>query len=92
MQALYDSLAFFLLLNLGAGMWRVFQGPTAADRMLAAQLFGTHAVAILILLAASGSAPALFDIALVFALLAAMTAVAFVRMAWSGTEDENDRV
>ncbi len=36
MQPLY--LALFLLLNLGAGMWRVLRGPTAADRMLAAQL------------------------------------------------------
>ena len=41
MQTLYFALAFFLLLNLVAGMWRVLCGPTAADRMLAAQLFGT---------------------------------------------------
>ncbi len=51
MQTLYLALALFLLLNLGAGMWRVLRGPTAADRMLAAQLFGTTAVAVLLLLA-----------------------------------------
>ena len=51
MQGLYAALALFLLLNLGAGMWRVLRGPTAADRMLAAQLFGTTAVAMLLLLA-----------------------------------------
>ena len=57
MQNLYASLALFLLLNLGAGMWRVLRGPTPADRMLAAQLFGTTAVAILLLLAeVTGSA------------------------------------
>jgi len=81
-QTLYLALAVFLLLNLGAGMWRVLRGPTAADRMLAAQLFGTTAVAILLLLAQAYGNAALRDVALVFALLAAVTAVAFVRRAW----------
>ncbi len=65
-------------------MWRVLRGPTAADRMLAAQLFGTTAVAILLLLAEAAGSAALRDVALVFALLAAVTAVAFVRRAWTG--------
>ena len=82
MQTLYFALALFLLLNLGAGMWRVLRGPTAADRMLAAQLFGTTAVAVLLLLAESSAIAALRDVALLFALLAAVTAVAFVRRAW----------
>jgi len=86
---LYHALALFLLLNLGAGMWRVLRGPTAADRMLAAQLFGTTAVAVLLLLAQASSA-ALRDVALVFALLAAVTAVAFVRRAWSDQSDTLD--
>ncbi|MEJ2362622.1 MAG: monovalent cation/H+ antiporter complex subunit F [Gammaproteobacteria bacterium] len=86
MQIVYFSLALFLLLNLGAGMWRVLRGPTPADRMLAAQLFGTTAVAILLLLAEVMGQPALRDVALVFALLAAVTAVAFVRRAWPDRE------
>ena len=86
MQLLYLALALFLLLNLSAGMWRVLRGPTAADRMLAAQLFGTTAVAILLLLAQANTNAALRDVALVFALLAAMTAVAFVRRAWPNQE------
>lgn len=90
MQLLCLFLALFLLLNLGAGMWRVLRGPTAADRMLAVQLFGTNAVAILILLAQAYDAPAMLDVALVFALLAAVTAVAFVRQAWPEREVEND--
>lgn len=72
-------LSLFLLLNLAAGLWRVMRGPTAADRMLAAQLFGTTAVAILLLLAEGTGQPALRDVALVFALLAAVAAVAFVQ-------------
>lgn len=82
MQTLCLALALFLLLNLGAGMWRILRGPTSADRMLAAQLFGTTAVAVLLLLAQATGIAALRDVALVFALLAAVTAVAFVRQAW----------
>ncbi len=91
MQSLYLALALFLLLNLSAGMWRVLRGPTAADRMLAVQLFGTTAVAVLLLLAEASSSAALRDVALVFALLAAVTAVAFVRRAWDFVEDKDDR-
>lgn len=90
MQTLFLTLALFLILNLGAGMWRVFSGPTAADRMLAAQLFGTTAVATLLLLAEVMGNAALRDVAMVFALLAAVTAVAFVRRAWSDPEDGHD--
>lgn len=35
----------------GAGLVRIARGPTPADRMLAAQLFGTTGVAVLLLLA-----------------------------------------
>lgn len=90
MQDLYVLLALFLLLNLGAGMWRVLRGPTVADRMLAAQLFGTTAVAILLLLAEAAASGALRDVALVFALLAAVTAVAFVRRAVPKRETNHD--
>ncbi len=90
MQTLYFALALFLLLNLVAGMWRVLRGPTAADRMLAAQLFGTSAVAVLLLLAQALDNAALNDVALVFALLAAVTAVAFVQRAWPGQEKKHD--
>jgi multicomponent Na+:H+ antiporter subunit F len=71
--------ALILLLTTAAGMIRILRGPTAGDRMLAAQLFGTTGVAILLLLAAATGQPALVDVALVFALLAAVAAVAFVR-------------
>ncbi len=88
MNVLLLSVAVFLLLNLAAGLWRVMRGPTAADRMLAAQLFGTTAVAALLLLAEAMSEPALRDIALVFALLAAVAAVAFVQRIWSRGGDD----
>lgn len=83
MNELLLGVGAFLLLNLAAGLWRVMRGPTAADRMIAAQLFGTTAVAVLLLLAEGMAQPALRDVALVFALLAAVAAVAFVQRVWS---------
>ena len=82
MEILYLAIALFLLLTLVAGLWRVLQGPTSADRMLAAQLFGSTAVACVLLLAQAFDYPTLRDVALIFALLAAVTAIAFVRRAW----------
>jgi multicomponent Na+:H+ antiporter subunit F len=89
MEILYLGMALFLLLTLVAGLWRVLRGPTAADRMLAAQLFGTTAVACVLLLAQAFDRPPLRDVALVFALLSAVTAVAFVRRAWAVLEDDD---
>jgi len=77
--AVYLALSLLLLLSLAAGLWRVRRGPTAADRMLVAQLFGTTAVAVLLLLAEGLDISALHDVALVLALLAALAVVAFTR-------------
>jgi multicomponent Na+:H+ antiporter subunit F len=82
MVTVYLLMALFLLLTLVAGLWRVLRGPTPADRMLAAQLFGTTAVACILLLAQASERQLLHDVALVFALLAAVTATAFARRAW----------
>ncbi len=90
MQAVCLLAAVFLSMNLVAGLWRIAQGPTTADRMLAAQLLGTTAVGILLLLAQAGDMPAGRDVALVLALLAAVTAVSFVRRAWPPTEAGHD--
>jgi len=76
------GVALLLVLNLGLGFIRVFRGPTSADRMVAAQLFGTHGVAVLLVLAVAGDEPALLDVALVFALLAVVVSVAFVKRGW----------
>lgn len=82
MNGLAEGVALFLLLNLLAALVRVARGPTAADRMLAALLFGTTGVGVLLLLAHAGATPALVDVALTLALLAAIAGVAFARRAW----------
>lgn len=68
-----------LLFSLVMGLARVIRGPTPFDRMLAAQLIGTTGVGVLILFSRVLSQPALIDVALVFALLAAVSAVTFVQ-------------
>ncbi|MEX2466613.1 MAG: monovalent cation/H+ antiporter complex subunit F [Gemmatimonadota bacterium] len=82
MTAFLHGIALLLFLNLGAGLIRVARGPTPGDRMLAAQLFGTHGVAILLVLAAADDVPVLRDVALVFALLAVVVSVTFVKRGW----------
>jgi len=83
MSELYPAVATLLLLNIVTGLFRILRGPSAADRMLAAEMFATSAVAIVLLMAFVTGQLALIDVALVFALLAALTAVAFVSRAWS---------
>jgi multicomponent Na+:H+ antiporter subunit F len=55
----------------------VLLGPGAGDRMLAIQLIGTAGVGMLLLLNVLLNQPALLDVALLLALLAAVAAAAF---------------
>jgi multicomponent Na+:H+ antiporter subunit F len=68
----------FVLAMAALGLVRVLRGPAAADRMMAAQLLGTGGVAALLLLAVATETPAVEDVALTLALLAAFASVAFV--------------
>lgn len=82
MTGLELPVALFLLANLAVALVRAARGPTAADRMLVALLFGTTGVGILVLLAHVGGRQELVDVALTLALLAAISGVTFVRRAW----------
>ena len=68
-----------LLLTLGMGLVRAMVGPSLQDRMLSVQLLGTGGVALLLLLSPLLAIPALIDVALVLALLAAVAAAALTR-------------
>lgn len=87
---LHIWIAFIILLSVFAGLIRVFKGPTDTDRMLAAQLFGTGGVAILLILVHAMQMPPLVDVALVYALLAAITMVVFVKWQWSDHGEEEE--
>lgn len=79
MSEVFSTAAVAVLASVLLALVRVGRGPTAFDCMLAAQIFSTGGVAVLLLLAFALPAAALVDVALVLALLAQVAAVAFVR-------------
>lgn len=82
MTSIYGITLLILLISLIVGVVRIIKGPRLADRLLAAQLFGTTGVAVLLILAELQALPAARDTALVLALLAMLAAVAFVSRVW----------
>ena len=86
MIELYTSVVAFILITLILGLLRIFRGPTKADRILAAQLIGTTGVAIILLLSEAMQMQSLIDVALIFALLSAVTATVFVRRLWQDSD------
>ena len=76
MLDLLGAAALVLLATLLLGLVRVFRGPSTGDRMMAAQLMGTTGVGLLLLLQPVLRIPALVDVALVLALLAAAAVAA----------------
>ena len=87
MNAFLAAAALILVLTLGAGLVRVFIGPTPSDRLMAVQLVGTTGIAILLLLAPVVLVPALVDVALVFALLSAVAVASFTRRRRTAPDD-----
>lgn len=59
-----------------AMFYRAIKGPTTQDRLLAVNVLGTNTVVILALLSAGFDEPSLLDIALIYALLNFLMAVA----------------
>lgn len=80
--------ALFLLCNLIVTLLAAARGPTAADRMLTALLFGSTGTGVLVLLAYGGAGQMLVDVALLLALLAAIGGIAFARRAWQRGSDD----
>ncbi len=74
----------FLLLNLAAGLWRAWRGPTAGDRLLTTLLFGTTSVALLLLMAEWLALPGIRHVALMLVLLATIISLAFFGMPEAG--------
>lgn len=89
MTTLMMAVALFLMINLIAALIAASRGPTPADRMLMALLIGTTGTGILALLAMSMGLESLIDVALVLALLAAISGIAFAKRAWH-QENDND--
>jgi multicomponent Na+:H+ antiporter subunit F len=74
-DAFLVAAALFMMLAI-AMLYRVVTGPTTQDRVLAVNVLGTNTVVVLALLAAGLGESSLLDIALVYALLNFLMAVA----------------
>jgi multicomponent Na+:H+ antiporter subunit F len=80
-------ISILLLISMAAGGWRILRGPSGAERALGVQMISTTTIALLIIAAEWQSLPALRDVALVLALLAAVVVAALVQRL-RGTGDE----
>ncbi len=87
MTAFLAVAALVLVITLCGGLVRVALGPTPYDRLMAAQLMGTTGIATLLILAEVVHVPALVDVAVIFALLAAVTVVAFTSRGQTARND-----
>jgi multicomponent Na+:H+ antiporter subunit F len=90
MDIILPAMVLFLIINLVAGMLRVYRGPTLADRMLAALLFSTTTVAALLILAEWMALPALRNVALLMVMLASILSLAFVGLPTRENEERED--
>ena len=81
--------ALALILSPLPGLVRALRGPSAADRLMAAQLLGTTGVGLLLLLAPVLGSAALIDVALVLALLAVVAVAALTGREVPGGQDRD---
>lgn len=90
MSVFYLSVAVALLLTIVMSLGYVFRQPGRADSLLAALLFGSTGVALVLVLGEGLGLARALDLALVFALLAAVLGVAFVLRGWPKDDREED--
>lgn len=69
----------FVLAMVALGLLCILRGPRDADRMMAAQLFGSGGIAALLLFESATGLKPVIDVALTLAVLAAFASVAFVK-------------
>ena len=85
-----EAASVFVLAMVALGLARILRGPDDADRMMAAQLFGTGGIAALLLLGAATGVGAVVDVALTLALLAAFASIAFVKASPADAPDDGE--
>lgn len=80
----------FVIAMVALGLLCILRGPSDADRMMAAQLFGSGGIAALLLFEAATSLSSVIDVALTLAVLAAFASLAFVK-AGMGRDARNNK-
>jgi multicomponent Na+:H+ antiporter subunit F len=88
LAAVLTLAALFILVVTAVALWRVLGSGILAERMMAVQLLGTGGAAVLLLVETVTETPAASDVALLLALFAAFSCVAF---ALGGDRSGEDR-
>ena len=73
-----------ILVTMVLALIRAFEGPSAYDRMLAANLFGSNTVLAIVLVAFIAANPQYLDIALVYALINFTATIALLKYVKDG--------
>lgn len=87
MDVFFIIVSLFLLLNIALGLFRVWRGPTVADRLLTTQLFGTTGMAVLLVLAGYLEELALLNVAITFNVLAILLVI-YLFQVWRNKKGE----
>lgn len=87
MDSFFIIVSVFLILNIALGLFRVWRGPTVADRMLSTQLFGTTGVAILLVLAGYLEQFTILNVAITFNVLAIILVISLFQV-WKNKKGE----
>jgi multicomponent Na+:H+ antiporter subunit F len=83
--------ALVLLITVMAGLIFVSIRTGGAESILAALLFGTTGVALLLVLGKASNIPSAVDVAAILALLAGVLGVAFVVRGWSSQSERKEK-
>ncbi len=87
MDGVFIFVIVFLLLNIVLGLFRVWRGPTVADRLLTTQLFGTTGMAVLLVLAGYLQELTLLNVAITFNVLAILLVISLFKV-WKKKKGE----
>ena len=76
---MYAATALAILIVMGLSLIRAVLGPTAFDRMLAVNMFGTKTVLLIAVIGFLTGRPDFLDIALIYALVNFLSTIAVLR-------------
>ena len=80
LSSILQPLVYLILsVSLGLGFFRLVQGPTLPDRVVALELIASLTVGLIVAYTFFSGQTAFLDVALVLALTAFLTAIAFAR-------------
>lgn len=88
---MYAATALAILVVMGLSLVRAVLGPTAFDRVMAVNMFGTKTVLLIAVMGFLTGRPDFLDIALVYALVNFLSTIAVLRFFERRCQDNDQR-